>query len=321
MPENLESIKSEEIQKLLLESIGRGDCAILIGAGLSRIPGYPDLNGLLNEMARRAEIPELVEKEIDDGWMDDFQSIQEKIGEDRFFNILTEIFDPRNKNPQFDPILLNILHIPFCSYITTNYDPSIEYACRQLQAETTGFERHSFYYPNLPVTRLREKHIFHPHGYYLPEENSQNSIILTKSKYQEAYIKGKATFKFFEALFRELDVLFLGFGWSDMQILKVLRESKRDYIEGRAIAVQQGMPFIHERNKFTVIDRDTLERDKLNNDFISSMGIIPIVYDAPNGNHYELVKIIEQIRDQVADTKLGKLPSVPENYQRIWSGA
>ena len=93
---------SQENFEALVTAIERGKCAVFIGAGLSTSIGYPSLKDLLWEMAREAELHELQEKEVDDGWADDFQIIKDKLGLNRYREILKRIFDHKKRNQRYN---------------------------------------------------------------------------------------------------------------------------------------------------------------------------------------------------------------------------
>jgi hypothetical protein len=238
----------------LLSAIEREECAIFIGSGLSVPVGYPSLQMLLNQMANEAGIVDLQAKEIDQNWTNDFQTIKEALGPAHYADCLRNIFDHRKRDIPYNPILINILNVPFCAFVTTNYDPCLEFAHMN---SSSGFGRHSFSYPNLPTTELKSKHIFHPHGYFNPKDaNSINSIILSQDEFSMAYETDEITSTFLRELFWELDVLFIGFGWNDIEILGILERVKQKRQLREDITIKRNLPLSRERSKFA--DRETL---------------------------------------------------------------
>lgn len=214
---NHNDLFSRESFDALIAAIEREECAIVIGAGLSKPIGYPSLQDLLHEMAREANISELQQKEIDDNWIKDFQTIKDALGLGQYREILKGIFDNTKRDIPYNPILINILNIRFCAFVTTNYDPCLEFASMNL---STLAKSHSYSYPNLPLPQLTGRHIFHPHGYIDPDNpDSVNTIILSRDEFTEAYDVTQSTSIFFRTLFGDLDVLFVGFGWNDIVIL------------------------------------------------------------------------------------------------------
>lgn len=303
---------SQENFEALVTAIERGKCAVFIGAGLSTSIGYPSLKDLLWEMAREAELHELQEKEVDDGWADDFQIIKDKLGLNRYREILKRIFDHKKRNQRYNPLLTNILNIPFCAFVTTNYDPCLEFAATNLSLST---KIRRFSYPNLPPTQLTGKHIFHPHGFIDPDKpDSVNTIILSQDEFSDAYEKLQSTYMFFRALFEDLDVLFVGFGWNDIVILSILEKIKQLREIREDIAVKRDFPLSRERSKFAVIDIDTFQRDKNGANYIGRLGIIPIVYEKIGDSHFLLNQLIEEIQRRTAAQTIFPIPTVPEDF-------
>jgi hypothetical protein len=297
----------------LVASIERGECAIFIGAGLSMPIGYPSLLDLLHEMAKEARIVDLEQKKaIDKSYPRDFQTIKNTIGVDKYHELLLSLFDHTKRNMQFNSLLLNVLQIPFCSFITTNYDPCLEFAFSNLSAVRRCY---SFSYPNLPVLHLRGNHIFHPHGYINPENpDSVNSIILSEDEFATAYEYGQETSIFFRDLFEGLDVLFIGFGWNDLSILDIVERVKKLRKIREDIAVKQNFHLFRDRSKFAIIDDDTYQRDKSNENYIDRLGIVPIIYEKKSKNHYLLTEIVQEIQRKTSKGTMMPLPTIPVDF-------
>jgi hypothetical protein len=283
-PLNFPNETSQHDYETLLKVVEGGECAVFIGAGLSKPIGYPSLQDLLHEMATEAEISDLVGKEVDNHWSEDFQVIKNALGRERYRGCLRKIFDHTKRNVPYNPILINILNIPFCAFVTTNYDPCLELATMVLP---TTFMRNTYSYPNSPTTKLTGKHIFHPHGYIDPQNpDSVTSIILSQDEFIDAYDVTMATSTFFRALFWDLDILFVGFGWNDIEILSSLEKTKLQRKVGADVAFKRDLRLSRERFRFALIDNDTYERDKNQENYIERLGITSIVYKKAGESHY-----------------------------------
>jgi SIR2-like domain len=308
-----ESVQRE--YETLLKIIEKEECAIFIGAGLSKPSGYPSLQDLLHEMAKVASIDELQKKEVDKHWAEDFQVIKDKLGREEYRECLKRIFDHTKRDVPYNPILINILNIPFCAFVTTNFDPCLEFATMNLPISSG---RYSYSYPNLPITKLTDKHIYHPHGYIDPEiPDSVTSIILSQDEFNDAYNVTMVTSAFFNVLFGELDVLFVGFGWNDIEILNVLEKTKHLREIGENIATKRELKLSRERYKFALIDKDTYEKDKNQENYIGKLGIIPIPYVITENNHHQLIQIIEDIQRETSKKSISPIPSVPKDFYKL----
>src|SRR5258706_95368 len=303
---------SQDNLNALIATIKRGECAIILGAGPSMPIGYPSLQKLLWEMARETKLADLQAKEIDENWAGDFQIIKNTVGIEQYQKTLGRIFDHKTRSVPYNPILINILNIPFCAFVTTNYDPCLEFASANLTALAKS---HSYSYPNLPIAQLTQKHIFHPHGYIEPKNpNSINSIILSQDEFREAYEETQTTYMFFRALFDDLDILFVGFGLNDIVILDILEKTKqlREIREG--IAVKKNYQLSRQKSKFAILDNETYERDKNKANFVGRLGITPIIYEKFGESHYLLNQLIEEIQRKTSEQTIFPVPTVPEDF-------
>jgi len=306
---------SQQELGMLVELIEHGDCAVFVGAGISMPIGYPSLQELLNDMANEAEIDDLKEKQIDDDWMHDFQAIRNTLGPEKYRDSLTRIFDSETKNDPFRPIHVSLLNIPFCAYVTTNYDPCLELAA-PFAEDSTGMN--SFPYPQLRAVNLKGRHIFHLHGYVEPgNPDSVKSVILTHEDYLEAYEKTGIASDFVRTLFSELDVVFIGFGWKDLVLLGTLDKAKRLRATREDFAVARKVPLGREMKNFAIIERDTFEKDKRENDYLGKFGVRPIIYQKSGDSHYLLNRVVRTMIERTTDRSVAYIPSLPEGFHSI----
>ena len=301
----------ENTTSQLVETIMRGECAAFIGSGTSIPIGYPRLSELLQQLAIEAGVPELQEKGITDTWMQDFQALRDSLGLERYRGCLLHQFDHRARGSDFSSVLLHILGTPFCAFVTTNYDQCLEFAARD---SSTQFERNSFAYPNLPATKLRGGHIFHPHGYIQPEiPDTVRSVILTSQDYVDAYETTGATSGFIRTLFSELDVLFVGFGWEDFVLLGAIAEAFSARATMETLAAERDLPIAREKRRFALVDTDTLERDNRGHGYLRRLGVIPISYDKGVA-HGPLNSIVRELRVDSTGVAFPPTPSLPPGF-------
>ena len=300
--------------ELLLKLIRRRECAVFIGAGISRPVGYPSLQELLQIMATEANIDEFKEKEITDNWMDDFQLIQTALGQKLYRECLIRIFDHTTKHTEFSSVHLNVMNIPFCAYVTTNYDPCLEFAARH---SPRSHNQHPYTYPNLPQVELKGEHIFHIHGYIDPKNHdSVNSLVLSREEYDAAYQTTEVVPTFLSTLFQELDVLFIGFGWNDFKILENIKEANKSRKVRESVATQRDIQLARERYKFAIIDSETYLKDKGSKDYIGAFGVKPLIYEIQK-SHYPLSNLLQSIQEGTSKIPIAPIPSLPEGNMDI----
>jgi len=300
--------EDQNILDILIERISNGECAVFIGSGLSMDVGYPDLQRMLREMAAEAGLEDLHKKAISDDWMDDFQIIKEALGIESYRDHLRDFFDHNTKSQQFNHILINLLNIPFCAYITTNYDPCVEFASRYAASSPKSTNS----YPNLPITELRNEHIFHVHGYVNPDDQSSvKTIVLARDEYEDAYNNSGIVSQFLSTLFSEIDVVFIGFGWNDLVIIETISKAKETREIREEFAAQRGFGLTRARSVFAIIDSEIIERDKQGNNYLGENGVIPIVYEKTSGSHNKLNYLVQEIQKKTSSIPIAPMPSPP----------
>lgn len=309
---DLQNEEAKRYVDILVERINDKDnaVAVFIGSGLSVDAGYPSLQDMLREMGTEAGLEYLQNKEISSDWMDDFQAIKNALGIERYNARLIEYFDYRTKNQQFNPILLNLLNIPFCAYITTNYDPCLEFASRQ----TPTAARPTIYsFPDeLPLSELKHEQIFHIHGYVEPDnQESVGSIILAREEYEYAYKTNDFVSYFLHGVFSEVDVLFIGFGWNDLELIETITRAKKTREVREDFAAQRDLRLVRARDIFAIIESEAFEKDRDSKNYLGANGILPIVYEKLSGSHYRLVQLVHEIQNKTSDIPIGPMPSLP----------
>jgi SIR2-like domain len=139
------------------------------------------------------------------GYYERAEEYRRILGQENYQNIIKREFDPNNNKQPWLPVHLDLIQMPFASFITTNYDCIIEYAYIE-NGEAPIYN----FYPILPHTHLRDRQIFHVHGIIdhsrLPE--TIGSIIFTRSDFNEAYTSGSNLIKLITCLYTELTIFF-----------------------------------------------------------------------------------------------------------------
>ena len=168
----VEEAQSEVYQRLV-EVIADNRAIAMVGAGSSVRVGFPDWKDLLKKLSSEAvqedpdskeRLDSLAQTKEDLTYAD---AIKEILGKDRLANYLKTIFGP--DKPKYDKFHERLVQLPFCHFLTTNYDRILQtaYECctNKPYAELDLDEqrkRNSF------INKLRseeiEKHFIHVHG-------------------------------------------------------------------------------------------------------------------------------------------------------------
>jgi nucleoside phosphorylase len=313
IPDNMtgKSFLDEHYQEHLVNLRNRiigNNCCAFIGAGLSIPAGYPSWSGLLDKLKAEAEYR--FGREINDAHLDYYERAEEYrkiLGVENYRNIIRREFDPENNKQPWLPVHSDIVGLPFVSYVTTNYDCIFENVYK-----TTGVTPVYYYYPILPITHLRDRSIFHIHGIIDHSKlvETQDSIILTKSDFVEAYTPDSNLLKLTNCLFTELTLFFIGFNVNDPFMMRILRSSLSELEKTRQIAYERGIGPLPEIKHYALLpyhkkisaddlyDRRTyheendIDATNFEDEELKLMGVRTIRYTSDMYNHTQLINII-----------------------------
>ena len=219
--------EDEENWRELVADLREGDCALFLGSGCS-VRDYGTWKQMVERVAAAAQM-EVTEdlRPIDYPALLDL--CRETMGENAYRDSLESILTPNGKEP-YRPIHRAMIQAAFASYVTTNYDSSLENAdClhpKMLPAESVSS------WPNdtLRPTKLRTRGVFHVHGRAYAEDGTclLPNIVATDKDFKAAYDRGDVT-STLRTLFSDLSVLFVGFSSEDGLLERVIREHLGPY--------------------------------------------------------------------------------------------
>lgn len=239
----------EDLQKLLAEK----KAIAFVGAGASA-GMYPLWGEFIGKLADFAVEKSKAEPKDCDRWKADRTStpqqrvntILRKLGEDYYRQFLRETFAPRygGDGKRYTPTHAMLLRLPFRGYVTTNYDPALEFARMELRpgSLTTGTPT---WQDDEEVHRWLTGDVFELagacpilwlHGYW----QRPAGIVLNAGEYATAYRPGLYR-KTFQRLWEQDHLVFAGFGFNDPQFTFMVGEILRDiagaHAEPRHIAI------------------------------------------------------------------------------------
>ena len=281
----------------LLDVLGNDNCAAFIGAGISKISGYPLTNELIEHIRNRSDVSA---KELDarTDFRDKASLLHERMG-DEFFEALFSRFDSNvfdiNSSVATQE---HLVHLPFKSYITTNYDSCITDAAT---LQNITFEDIQCY-PNFSILNLGRFATYQIHG-----RIGQKDVVFTSASYDQAYSAKSRLPLLLNGLFDTYDFLFLGFGLEEPTLEAILalcklREEYSTYWGSDATQTRRRfalLPIFEEdldENKYSLEQiqahiEKIRQKDHLMN---RNYGIMGIRYFA-NKHHSQLRKIVEHM--------------------------
>jgi NAD-dependent SIR2 family protein deacetylase len=222
---------------------------LFVGAGLSCRVGIPDWKALLTECvevyreqpqhspARVRELLRFAER-ADIELFEDM--LNDVAGEEAVIRVLKKYFGEAT----YHPLHKRLLRLPFCGFVTSNYDRCFEAACAGVheRIDLTGDRWFSF--PprgneSIDVNRLfsGDAFLLHIHGCFCHADSVEiENIILTRSQYQRFY--AEATMQEILGRLSKKHLLMMGTSFTDQYFLDALRKYRRP----RGINERANMP-------------------------------------------------------------------------------
>ncbi len=301
----------------LITSLSDGEAIAFVGAGASA-GMYPLWGELISLLANHAVAEGKAEPKDAERWKADttftpqqrVNLISHRLGEARYRNFLKETFSPRQvpDGRRYNATHAALLRLPFRGYVTTNYDPALEFARMELRpgGRTTGTptwqdeeEIHRWYTGDI-FGRKEDCPILWLHGYW----QRPGSIVLNGGEYSRAYKPGIYR-RLFDGLCGQRRLVFVGFGFNDPQFTFMIGEHLREL--GGANALPRHVAILGLRvdadgsNPDAEAVRDW--RENLEGDY----HVCPLFYPVRAGDHSALQTLL----DAIAEACGCALPAAP----------
>ena len=199
---------STELAEALDQEKGQG-VVVFVGSGPSIQAGLPNWRQLLERIARDYRKEKEVKIALDKGkYLDVAQYLSYLKGEQALQEKIVQIIDESSQIPS--DLHEMIVSIPFSGIITTNYDLLLSRADKDKY-----FEFPITYNRKGLRTHLKKRFIFHLHG----NIQDHQSIVLSKSGYDCIMLpKSKHVEHFLKSVFHQRVVLFIGYGFGDLDL-------------------------------------------------------------------------------------------------------
>lgn len=227
-----------------LVSVLQDNPILIVGAGSSKIVGYPRWPDLIEELNTLAPSLQRDEKEDPLAYVDRVKDRLDKEGRiGEYYDFLREMFQPKNK--RFAIFHRSLLNLGFRGVVTLNYDIVLELAasssgcwCEPIDLCSSEEKSTVFKFLRSIPGNQTTNFILHLHGCF----KNPKKMIVTQKDYLRAYgeIKGEEKLKYGQALdtfHRKViwslltmhPVIFIGFSMSDEFFVKILEIVKEDF--------------------------------------------------------------------------------------------
>jgi hypothetical protein len=209
----------------LIELVNGTAVWAFVGSGASAPAGVPTWGGLLEEVAasfdERDEIgadPVYRSGLARERYETSFSAVERIVGRGRLEAAVTTAVD-RAREP--GPVIRQLADWPFAGYITTNYDRLIEGRLRAIG--TAGWQPVGNSLDEVRKLAGEPRDVvWHIHG-AVHEPSQRFRLALTEEDYDELYREGSPLVAQLRALLLQRRVLFVGFGFRDAEMERVLK--------------------------------------------------------------------------------------------------
>ena len=184
---------------------------------------------------------------------------------------------------------------PFAAYVTTNYDTLLDTSVNAYSAWVTIGNAPS---ETKKISGEVSGIVWHPHG-IINAPDTTSHLVLSQDDYDAIYPAGSPIFEGLKALLRMRSLVFVGFGFNDPDLAQLLELVAR--------LSDPGQPAYAFLSGSTPARRNEL-RTKYN--------VVTIPYNAPGGDHSELLSVLRHYSYFIADRNVsfGGTPSPPPRY-------
>jgi SIR2-like domain len=301
----------------LVSSLSDGEAIAFVGAGASA-GMYPLWGEFIGQLADHAVAEGKAGPREAERWKSDtvftppqrVNAILRRIGEPRYRSFLKDTFEPRRgpDGKRYTATHATLLRLPFAGYVTTNYDPALEFARMELRpgSLTTGTptwqdddEVHRWHTGDI-FKREGDCPILWLHGYW----QRPNGIVLNSGEYSRAYKPGLYR-RLFEGLWGQRHLVFVGFGFNDPQFTFMVGEYLRELGDANALPRHVAVLGLQPGADGRLPDPEDVRdwRDNLEADY----HVRPLFYPLSGGDHSALQTLL----DAVAEACGCALPAAP----------
>jgi hypothetical protein len=224
--------------------------------------------------------------------------ILRRLGDDRYYRFVKDTFGPRMgpDGRRYTATHAALLRLPFRGYVTTNYDPALEFARMDLRPAclTTGTptwqdgdEVYRWYTGDV-LRGADQCPILWLHGYW----QRPQSVVLNGAEYFAAYKPGLYR-HLFEALWGQRRLVFIGFGFNDPQFTFMVGEYLRDLENVNALPRHFAILGLPVGKDGALPDAEAIQewRHNLEADY----HVRPLFYPVRDGDHSALHVLLDAL--------------------------
>ncbi|WP_195849371.1 SIR2 family protein [Arthrobacter sp. AQ5-05] len=260
--------------------IDKGGVVPFLGAGMSAASGYPTWSGFLRGLARGWVDDSIVSERIDGG---DLELLAEDIQNARRAESFEETLEEFNLGYLPSEEIFLVCEMFGNAIVTSNFDPLIENASRQLGVGPEVIEGCGNWSGwAAEGNSSNSQIILKLHGHY----KRPNHRVLLKEQYDEAYGDNGAVRRDLQDLHSSKCLLFLGCSLSSDRTMEVARQVQASRKVGSS-----------SRHYAFLAETDNWQEREI---FLTDRGIFPIWYPNDDGAHSMIGLMLWWLKDAIA---------------------
>jgi hypothetical protein len=216
---------NDHVRQKLRERLDGGEAIAFVGAGASA-GLYPLWGALIAKLANEAVDRGLATTADREFWLKPgtkpqqaVRGVKGKLGGQIYGQILRDIFGPKTGGDgnRFTPIHAALVDLSFKGFITTNYDPGLLEARREIRRDVRGNGGQTWKDADAvarwltgDIFKEEQLPLLFAHG----SHDRSDTIVLGADEYREAYNPGVYR-SLFDKIWAQERLIFVGFGFSD----------------------------------------------------------------------------------------------------------
>lgn len=294
----------------IMSAIEEDRLAVFFGSGISVSGGLPDWDGLRKCLLKTIDNPDLYPKRLKAGIgyvmdrnpeqsLDYLKNLDPQAFEKQF----RKIFSKKREQYQTTKEGLILAKIKSNRFITTNYDYCFQNSFNKVNQLSRLSEISCREFNGVKLDQIGSPTIFQIHG---SSEMDINELVLTDSQYETAYTEGSPIRELLNHLFSEFLVLFVGFGFNDGDITRILKKYNA-YSKQRAKYQHIGI-FGHYGNKSQMIGMTDFARRHWNTETV----FYKINTRNGKSTHVGIRKLLSELYKSIDDRFVDKV--MPSTY-------
>lgn len=284
-----------------------------VGAGLSRVIGYPSWDGLADKAIDELKINYYSKERIKSGIKDPLQKLSffesyNKHESDEYKNFYSKNFSGSEFDKHENPYDLLVSREFRAAFITTNIDTEIIKAIKRKDFESNINEPENInnirrqdkdYLVELDVNKLKQDRVAMIHG----RHDDPVSLIMSNFDYIKNYYRNDKISSFLKDVFKQKTVIFIGYGLAELPILATIIDSEKIGQSLKDYFVEKS----GSNNHYLLLDSFENERNLQNvyRNYFSNFNINILPYHLDEDGYERIITVLKSWRNALRSEKEG----------------